>query len=768
MNKKRKKTIGFQINNLQGRYAAKLWPLIVAVAKRYDINLIIFPGHAFESPYGYESKHNAIYNFINKHNVDGLIMASGAICNFIGIDGLKNYYEKLKGMPIVSLGIKLDGIPSILVDNKFGLKNVVDHLIEHHKYKKIAFVRGTRNNPEAEERFAAYKESLIDHKMKINNDLIVQGNFHPDSGNAAVKILMDERRAKLEAIVVANDDMALGVLEELKKRKIDVPNNVAVVGFDNIEEVQFHEIPLTTVDQPLDEQAEIAFEILMKMFKGKTVPDQIILPTRLIVRSSCGCISGMDTLVNNQLSLNNKTLQKKTIYNEKSRNVLFDSIEKLIGRMSIDKDTALNWIDSIINSLSSKKVINNLYSIHLKKLNESLNSEVTLGHDLPVWQGILTMLYNYIISMNNTSDNFFEMENFFQRARIIVAEKMQQVQAIRRMQVDTIIFYLMQVISKLITTLNIEELMAVLRNELIKLDIHGAYLVLYPSEITNTDSNEWQPTEFSELVLAYSDDKDINLNAYEAIFQTSNLLPDDVLKKDKNYIMIIKSLFFRNDQIGYVIFELGSMEGIVYETLQSQISNTLKSSALIKARIDAEARLVGALNELEDSNRKLHNQSHRDELTGLYNRRGFLSLAEHNMNLALRMKQSGIVFFIDLDGLKDINDLFGHNEGDLAIKATANILSSTFRKVDIVSRLGGDEFMIFAINIPANFYKTVKKRLYDLLVRFNNISDKPYDLSFSLGAEGFSENETRSILKLMSEADKKLYREKKSKKGKKK
>jgi len=92
---------------------------------------------------------------------------------------------------------------------------------------------------------------------------------------------------------------------------------------------------------------------------------------------------------------------------------------------------------------------------------------------------------------------------------------------------------------------------------------------------------------------------------------------------------------------------------------------------------------------------KLNNLSQTDELTGLYNRRGFISLTRSSLELAQRMGKSGLLFFIDMDGLKVINDSYGHEEGDIAIKEIANILRSAFRKSDIVARLGGDEFTVF-------------------------------------------------------------------------
>ena len=128
-------TIGFQINNLQGRYAAKLWPGVVDKAHECDLNLIIFPGHTLASPYEYEYQHNAIYSFINTNNLDALIMASGTLCNFIGLNGFQKFYSRFLHLPIVSMAIDIEGIPSVIVDNKSGMMEAVSHLIEVHGHK---------------------------------------------------------------------------------------------------------------------------------------------------------------------------------------------------------------------------------------------------------------------------------------------------------------------------------------------------------------------------------------------------------------------------------------------------------------------------------------------------------------------------------------------------------------------------------------------------------------------------------------------------------
>ena len=151
-----------------------------------------------------------------------------------------------------------------------------------------------------------------------------------------------------------------------------------------------------------------------------------------------------------------------------------------------------------------------------------------------------------------------------------------------------------------------------------------------------------------------------------------------------------------------------------------------------------------------------------DELTGLYNRRGFLALAERQLKLGRRSGRAILVFFADVDGLKQINDKFGHKEGDLALVHAAQVLEKTFRDSDIVARFGGDEFAVLALEVSGHSESTIRARLEQNLHELNAQQSR-YTLSISLGAMRFdprSPKSPASIEQLMIQADEAMYQEK--------
>ncbi|RPH48641.1 MAG: sensor domain-containing diguanylate cyclase [Desulfobacteraceae bacterium] len=153
-----------------------------------------------------------------------------------------------------------------------------------------------------------------------------------------------------------------------------------------------------------------------------------------------------------------------------------------------------------------------------------------------------------------------------------------------------------------------------------------------------------------------------------------------------------------------------------------------------------------------------------DQLTGLYNRRGFLSLVEQQLKLSERNKSGLLLFFADLDLLKWINDTLGHEEGDKALIEAANILKETFRTSDIIARLGGDEFAVLAIDIKGTNPEFFTARLHKMIDIWNNQEGRRYILSISMGCSCYDPENSCSIDDLIARADKLMYAQKQNKK----
>lgn len=192
-----------------------------------------------------------------------------------------------------------------------------------------------------------------------------------------------------------------------------------------------------------------------------------------------------------------------------------------------------------------------------------------------------------------------------------------------------------------------------------------------------------------------------------------------------------------------------------------EISNSLKSGAPKSRSLDnvlQRAASCAIRQSLLD--REIRSLAVTDELTGLYNRRGFLASAMHQLKLARRQSQDVILLFFDMDNLKGINDGFGHQEGDLAIIRAANALEETFRDSDILARLGGDEFAVLASAASIPNRQAIVPRM-DRSLEKANAEELRYKLSFSIGIAVFDPKTACSLGELMARADQDMYAKKK-------
>jgi diguanylate cyclase (GGDEF)-like protein len=154
-----------------------------------------------------------------------------------------------------------------------------------------------------------------------------------------------------------------------------------------------------------------------------------------------------------------------------------------------------------------------------------------------------------------------------------------------------------------------------------------------------------------------------------------------------------------------------------------------------------------------------------DELTKLYNRRGFMALAGSHIRSAERTQSSFSVVFIDLDGMKHINDTLGHLEGDRALVEAASLLSRSTRQSDILARFGGDEFVLLITATEKNAADSIRRRLQEQLDACNAQPGRRYRLSFSTGVVTAGVDRNLTLEQLMAEADAMMYRQKQEKKG---
>jgi DNA-binding LacI/PurR family transcriptional regulator/CheY-like chemotaxis protein len=295
-NPRRPLTVGFLVDALGESYQWAILQGALDAARDRGANLLCFEGGAFGTgasgplPANRPGAVPDMLSLIGNEAVDGLVVLAGALGNEVGWEAMRTICERFRPLPMCFVGLDVPGFSSVSVDNHVGARAVLGHLVVHHGMRRVAFVRGPEANAEAERRFAAYREVLAGASVPFDPALVASGDFTTEAGRRAVACFLDERAkatSDLEAIACANDAIALGVLEALERRGIRVPEQLAVVGFDDVEEARFTTPPLTTVRQPLRRQGREA----VRMVLAPTDEEKLVLGTELRVRRSCGCFS---------------------------------------------------------------------------------------------------------------------------------------------------------------------------------------------------------------------------------------------------------------------------------------------------------------------------------------------------------------------------------------------------------------------------------------------------------------------------------------------
>lgn len=758
---RKRKRIAVFLAEPEENYQEQLWNSISDYAQKIDIDVVIFVVVTANIQNRYRFNFSVIKQLFNVNDFDGVIVLAGALFGHQKKNEIIQFFNEITSIPKVSISIQLEGMYNVLIDNRTGITEILSHLIVHHQRRKIAFIKGPDDNQEAVERYNEYLNTLKEYNIPLDLDLVLNGEFEEHSGYMGVKILLDKRKVTFNALMGADDNIAIGAIAALKERGIKVPIDVAVVGFDNIDEAQFVSPPLTTILQPLLEQGRKAVDIIINIIDGLEVEQNSYLPTKAVFRESCGCIAKSVMLLKN--GLDNRLINETSV---KIKELIFNGIMHEFNL--IDQELSENYgsIIKIIDLLLENKFDENTEESLLIFLHEALSECLDSEKDISVLDRALEIIRYNFFKFIYDQNNKLLYDHMFQNAIIMISDFKIRSHANEKKRITESHGIITDVTESLTFTYDIEELMDNLHQKIANLKIPCCYIGLYDSLYNNTENNaEFIVPEYSKMIMVF-DNSDSGIKKYRnTVFNTNNLLPDIVRQNKTSFVHIVMTLHYNIEQLGFVVFERGNEQTIIYENIRAHVSSAIKNSLLFKQRKAVEDQLKVALKQLEVMNESLRKISIQDELTGLYNRRGFYEFGEKQYQVSKRLGNDLLFMFIDLDRLKYINDTYGHDEGDRAIVLTANILRKSFRQIDIIARLGGDEFVVLAINVKQNDFDAIKQRIHENIECCNNEFNKQYHISMSIGDAFFESGCTYTLFEMMEIADKNLYKEKQRKKA---
>ena len=580
----------------------------------------------------------AIFSLPDFCDFDGIILHGDTISDQEVVKSVLASIRK-SHVPCVSLNIKHRGMLYVGMENAYGITEIVNHLIKVHGARRLAFISGPKENSDATGRLKAFKRAMADNGMPVPRRYVFHGDYHPNSGKEAVRYFSESKLAFPDAIVAANDEMALGAFYELEQRGYTVPGDVLLTGYDCAVSGRNHDPQITSVKRPEIELGGRAYEMLKEFLSGKEVQGEDLLCTPVFTQS-CGCEGSA-------VKQDGMLLQK-------------------------------NYVQERIHLTTYSEII------------KSSSADFT---------GAMTF------------------ENILERIR----------QYLKMMEIEE--FYLCMCV--------VDE------------NFGGEIFSKINAEAALPDRTEYSPEICIPIVYRKGQ------FSQHGRFPKRELLPDEYTRDGKGKYYTVMPVHYQKRCYGYCV--LGNsrlmIDSELFHIFIMNINNALEN-----------LRRQNMLNAMVE---RLNRMWVYDTLTGIFNRAGFFKFAPNIIKKARKKGDNLFALFLDLDGLKTVNDRYGHDEGDAFIKAMANVLSQVHRHGELLMRYGGDEFVVLTHGYDhedaADYIRQIKKGIDE----YNQVSNHPYILDASMGYSIMAPVEDLDLEAFIEMADQEMYKAKKEKKSKK-
>jgi signal transduction histidine kinase/DNA-binding LacI/PurR family transcriptional regulator len=586
--------LGIQPSRVWG---AEFMAGVLASAKAQDMNVVYFAGGkpiALAAPQQ-GGRSYGLYDLIKPAQFDGIILAAD-ISHGQSADEIKDFCRGFAPTPIASFAVQAQGVSSFIADNINGMRAVIRHLIEVHGYKRIAFVRGIQGHLESDQRLNAYMDELKNHDIRFDENLVVDGDYSPESGRAAVRTLLDERGIRVQAIAASNDRMAFGVLEALQQRGIQVPDTVALTGFDDVSESQSMGVPLTTAHQDFYEAGVQVFGAVIKRMKGEHVEEVNILPAPLVVRWSCGCLP--------ESVKRAEVLTKEVALTGRLENKRDAAIRALFGAAGIPENSPVK--------AQYTDVFGRTWDVFLASLHETDKSDAFLkmvqsmvevlqrnNNDSTVWHNVISTFRRYALGgITSNTTTMLRAENLFQQARLLVGELSQRAQAYRRLQFEQKEEALSNFSFSMAPAMSLEGIGEAITRNFRMLGLERCYVMFY-SDVSAPGSISSPPPENYRLLLQYDQNK-FDIPREKSALATGRLVPRGKTPEDHRYDAVVMPLTLASNRFGFLWVEMGPADWEVYGRLKNLLSSALLRTMLVQQREHAQKEVERLLNEARE------------------------------------------------------------------------------------------------------------------------------------------------------------------------
>lgn len=689
-----------------------------------------------------------VFELARSMDLDAVIVPAGTTCGYLGndLELAQEMIHLLDPNKTIVMERNMPGYRCITKDSRTGMRACIRHLIEEGRYKRIAFISGAATSKGAHDREQAYFDEMAAHGLQIPNGYFVRGDF---SGNCrdVIEQLLDEH-SHIEAIACASDQIAFTLYEVMRERMLEAGRDIAVTGFDGVQDTAHLDPPLATVNMTGYDFGAMAAREAIRLCDG--LPQQETTQTGdFVPRESCG------TSITNSVDQLVKILRVRPFP--------MDDV------VSLAMDSSLHMANAELTA-NFRKQLKTLVSETFKQF------EYHLAH--PDEDVVLFSSFGLADLFSLEYRKFFSLEGFHSTATSLL-KALAILYPDQKTWLDEQASFLHLHVARLL-------------DSNIKSEVYANHLREWHTLHLTEDAlrEDDRPQEAYRLMLADLDhigvrwaDLFVLSDAADVMKTTSfvltntlrhvgsltqgtttvdevtsislrELLDYSLSRHDATKVCSVGGILAGDELLGLVTMDAGALDD------NGQLVALINMGLALK-HLQNMAHIREMNDVLSRNNLQLARQSQRDEMTGLLNRRGLHERVLHRMLHATG--QTATLLYLDLDGLKYINDTFGHDIGDAAIRDTARALKRSLPSDCLLARMGGDEFVAFFLvhdEEEARAYITEIEKSLEHANEIHGTRNVPYSLSISIGLSCFCiGNDCEADLShAMLQADERMYR----------
>lgn len=675
---------------------------------------------------GIDSVCNSIYNLSSQLDIAGIICLTGTLGQRLSPDELSTFFQSFD-VPVVSLGLRINGLDSVYVDDDAGMSELMQHLLKNRDCSRLAFIRGFKGDPYSLRREAIFRQALEQNGHTVDEDLMVEGNFDAFDTYGAVSALL-KRRQDIDAFVAANDIMALSAARAAKVAGFVIPDDIAITGFDDTSEATRNSPPISTVRQPFDKMAALTVKRLVARIeestsqrsersKGTVLPYHECVVCEFIPRASTHSrpdenevmtISDAASIAQWLCSAMVGLMTPQGLDMEKLSTALWQT-------MAAECSTAADCMKDMLDRSAGFKNIHwwsnlcdRIESLTVAMLAQGYTPESSIRVLLAL-AGIRERMWA------------FNVEHDYQ------ARRQQGLRAAMQLRMSS--------------CSDQAGLLETLTWWLQAMEPRRSYVVRY-------EKAGKTPHERASLLHHYQDGV-VSTPKYSS-FPTQQLLPEQLLHELCVGQLVLNPIHAGGMQFGYLLMDPTGFEQLDLNSAAHSIGNALRNHFYI-GKLEYQAE------RLQNANARLLKLAHYDALTDLPNRSSF----QETLNRQCRNGEALVLMFMDLDGFKAVNDSAGHDAGDQMLRQVAQRLRDCVARMlgeqGVLSRLGGDEFTLLVAGRRGHQeIIDIAQRLRRELSRTYRIDGLTHSISVSIGCASYPDD-ADTPHQLIKNADAAMY-----------